>query len=141
MENYNQTELRNRYPHMVPNEIRIWNKFQKKYGSKFDMFRYDVHVGKGIGPVPGYDKKYQDMAIRLTQKRIDVVAYRGSNTYIIEIKDKAGLSAIGQLIAYKKLYEDQYGVNKIKGLAIVATSADQDIRKVAGVLNIKIFIV
>jgi len=141
MGNGEQEIIRIKYPHMVPNEVRIWKLFLKKHGSVFDNYRYDMHVGKGIGKVPGYDKTMQDMAIRLTQKRIDVVAYRGQAAYIIEIKERAGLSAIGQLIAYKKLYEDQYGINKIKGLAIVATSADQDIRKVADVLHIKIFIV
>lgn len=130
-----------KYPHMVPEEIAIWKRFLAKYGNRFDSFRYDVHVGEGVGRIPGYSKKDQDMFIRLTQKRIDVVAYKIGAAFIVEIKNRAGLSAIGQLIAYKRLYQEKYGRFSVAGLAIVAESVDQDVRHVAEAAKIQVILV
>lgn len=133
--------LRVKYPHMIKQEILIWKRFLKQYGNKFTGFRYDVHVGRGIREVPGFNRKLLNMAIRLTQKRIDVVAILGQETYIIEIKDRAGMSAIGQLITYKLLYERKYGIGIITGLVIVAEGVDSDVKEVLEKLRIKIFLV
>lgn len=141
MENNDKELKRIKYPHMIKQEIVIWKRFLKSYGNRFSRFRYDVHVGRGIGQVPGFNKKLQDMAVRLTQKRIDVVAALGGETYIIEIKDRAGMSAIGQLMTYKLLYEKRYGVGRISGLIIVAEGIDPDVQEILKVLKIKIFIV
>jgi len=130
-----------KYPHMVREEIAIWKRFLTKYGNKFDRYKYDVHVGQGVGKIPGYSKKDQDMFQRLTQKRIDVVAYKGRGAFIVEIKDRAGLSAIGQLTAYKRLYQEKYGRFTVTGLAIVAESIDPDVRHVAKTMGIEVVLV
>lgn len=137
-----RTELaRVRYPHMIKQEVIIWKKFLKLYGYNFTKYRYDVHVGHGIGRIPGYTTILQDMAVRLTQKRIDVVAVRGGETYIIEIKERASMAAIGQVLTYRELYEQRYGLGRISGLVIAAESVDPDIKKVIEKFGIKIFVV
>lgn len=130
-----------KYPHMNLEEIAIWKLFLRKYGNKYDRFKYDVHVGKGCGAVPGYSRKDQEMFIRLTQKRIDVVAFKRGAAFIVEIKNRAGLSAIGQLIAYKRLYQEKYGRFSVSGLAIVAEGIDPDVREVAKALKIQVVLV
>lgn len=130
-----------RYPHMVREEIEIWKEFLRKYGGRFDKYRYDVHVGKGAGRIPGLSEPYKTMAITISQKRIDVVAYRGKKAYIIELKDSADLQAIGQLEGYKTLYEDRHGKGLVEGLIIVSYEADQDIMRAAKERNIRIMLV
>jgi len=130
-----------RYPHMKPREVEIWKKYLRAYGERFEYYDYDLHVGEGCGPVPGLSEKYQDMAKRLSQKRIDVVGYIGDRVYIIELKPVADMEAIGQLKVYKTLYEDKYGSGSAKGLIIVAEKADQDIRRSAKEQDIEIMLV
>jgi len=130
-----------KYPHMMKQEIVTWKKFLKIYGRNFSKYRYDVHVGRGVGRIPGFTTVLQDMAVRLTQKRIDVVAARGAETYIIEIKDRASMAAIGQLLTYRELYEKRYGTGRISGLIIVAESVDPDIKGVIEKFKIKLFVV
>lgn len=132
---------RAKYPHMMKQEIVTWKKFLKRYGHNFSKYRYDVHVGKGVGRIPGFAAVLQDMAVRLTQKRIDVVAARGLETFIIEIKDRASMAAIGQLLTYRELYEKRYGFGRISGLIIVAESVDPDIKGVIEKFKIKLFVV
>ena len=130
-----------KYPHMVKQEIAIWKRFIKAYGDQFMSYKYDIHVGKGLDHLPGYTRKEQEMAIRLTQKRIDVVAVSEHKVYIIEIKERAGMSAIGQLITYKILFEKRYGEGIIKGLIIVAEGMEPDMLEVYKLMNIKLIIV
>lgn len=130
-----------KYPHMMMQEVITWKRFLKRYGNNFAKYRYDVHVGKGVGRIPGFNETLQDMAVRITQKRIDVVAARGAETYIIEIKDRASMAAIGQLITYRELYEQRYGRGRITGLIIVAETVDPDIKGVIERFKIKLFVV
>lgn len=138
----NEKELsKKKYPHMLQEEVVVWKRFLKRYGDNFTKYRYDVHVGRGVGRIRGYSTKLQDMAITLTQKRIDVVAARGAETYIVEIKGRASMSAIGQLMTYKILYELRYGAGSVSGLIVVAKSVDPDISRVLEVFNIKQYVV
>ena len=130
-----------RYPHMVREEIEIWKSYLRKFGERFERYEYDVHVGKGCGKIPGLGETYQRMATRLSQKRIDVVGYRGNKAYIIELKPIADMEAIGQLRGYKTLYEDKHGKGSIAGLLMATTKIDQDIRRAAQQHGIEISIV
>ena len=135
-------ELRKKkYPHMMAQEIRIWKKFLKKHGHNFTKYRYDVHVGRGVGILPGFAPVLQQMAITLTQKRIDVVAGRGSDVWIIEIKERAGMSAIGQLLTYRELYFKRFGFGRVSGLIVVAETTDPDVVDVLARFKIRLFLV
>ena len=74
-----------RFPHLLPNEERIWERFLQIYGDQFQNYRYDVRVGKGQDPGPRYEWKWRQLAIMLTQKRIDVVAERDGEIWIFEV--------------------------------------------------------
>lgn len=126
---------------MVKDEILLWKKFLSKHGKKFDKYVYDVHVGKGVGVIPGLPAPYNRMAMQLSQKRIDVVAHKDGDVFIIELKDIADLQAIGQLEGYKTLYEDKYGKGVVRGLIIVSSSADTDVKRAAYKRNIIIMLV
>lgn len=126
---------------MMITEVRTWKKFLVKYGRNFTKYRYDVHVGKGIGKVPGYSKTIQNMAVHLTQKRIDVVAARGNQIWLIEIKDRASMAAIGQLLTYRELYYRKYGYGTVEGLIVVAESSDPDVAEIIERFGIRLYIV
>lgn len=140
MDKAEQELARIKYPHMVPQEIVLWKDFLRRHGRKFTAFRYDVKVGRGVGTVPGLEEPYQRMAIELTRKRIDVVASRGRQVYIIELKEHAGVGSIGQLLSYKALYEDQHGPGRVTGLILVARSTDQDVQRVARAMRIQVIL-
>jgi hypothetical protein len=131
--------LRYRYKHMVPAHQRIWERFLEQYGDYFDSFEYDMRVGVGIGDVYGYDEMTTQIAKALTQKRIDAVGRRGSEVWLFEIKPQAGLSAIGQVLAYKTLYEKEFGVGSVHRIAIVTDRTDIDESTVCEEYNIRIY--
>lgn len=96
------------FSHMSPAESVLWKSWLEEFGTVFSSFVYDLHVGEGITIGPEYDVMTQGLAKSLTQKRIDVVAMQGTVVWIIEVKVQAGLSALGQLMGYKTLYEREH---------------------------------
>lgn len=96
------------YPHMAEADAIIWKRFISAYPNAFERVAYDVAVGAGaefdttVNPATGGNVG------RLYQRRIDVVAQKDGNTYLIELKPRASTAAIGQVVGYKKLFDRDF---------------------------------
>ena len=89
------------YPAMLPAEIAVYKAWLRLHQAEYDRFEYNVRVGPGFDPGGGVPDNIRTMSIANTKKRIDALAWSGSAPTIIEVKDRAGLSAIGQLLGYR----------------------------------------
>ena len=127
-----------KYPHMAPADVEVWEQYLKFHRAEWDSFDYDVRVGKGVDPGPAFPANIRRDAMMLTQKRIDVVGYRGEETWIIEVKPRAGLGAVGQLVGYKTLYEQEHGQGSVTGLLLVCQVADDDVKEAARAAGIQV---
>ncbi len=92
------------YPHMKPADAVIWERFIEKYPDEYDEVIYDLNVGAGYADLGDHPQEVQGDYRILTQKKIDVVAFKDDYVDIIEIKPDASMSALGQAIGYVKLY-------------------------------------
>ena len=119
-----------KYPHLMPNEIPLWERFLAIWGKNFEGFEYDVRVGRGVDPGPGYEEQWRRLAIELTKKRIDAVGRRDGIVYIFEVKPQAGLSALGQLLSYRILYRETFQYRGPLRLAVVTDRLNDDERLV-----------
>ena len=95
---------RYKYPHMIGEDREIWSRFIDMFPDRFDTADYDFRVGKGMVTDPSWPEYMKVDAIALTQKRIDVLAWKGEQPTIIEVKKRVGLSALGQVLGYKVLF-------------------------------------
>lgn len=126
---YPSTKLA-KYPHLLASDIPIWERFLDLHSGDFSGFDYDVRVGEGIEPPTGTEPNIRKMAIDLTQKRIDAVGYQTGAIWIIEVKERPGVGAIGQILSYTVLYQQQF--NPVLDIipCIVADIIEPDIRTV-----------
>ena len=107
------------YPGLNAVATAIWRDFLKLYESKFASFEYNVRVGQGITPPAGASAEDAALWKQLTQKRIDVVATRMGETWIIEIDERPGSRVFGQLQLYKHMYPLYYPVKgKLQGALV-----------------------
>ncbi len=90
-----------RFPGMLPAEIVVWQAWLRLHQAEYDRFEYNVRVGPGFDPGPGVDPAIRAMSILNTKKRIDAVAWQGHQPLIVEVKVRAGLSSIGQILGYR----------------------------------------
>jgi len=96
------------FPHLLPEDRPVWERFLAIYSSHFFRFEYDVRVGQGNMPDLDLPENILKMSLDLTQRRIDAVGFTVAGIVIIEITRAAGLKAIGQLKTYPILYKSTY---------------------------------
>lgn len=120
-----------KYPHLMPEDVAVWEKFISRYPDYFDKVAYDVAIGKGRDYSMLPKDKYRDDLELLTKKRIDVIGIRGDETSIIEIKPVGNPQAIGQLLVYWNLFREQYPGSVFPFPTLICNYIDPDTRIVA----------
>ncbi len=133
--------LAQRFTHMLPGDIALWQRFLVKHGEYYERFEYDRHVGQGVPIDPAWPPEIARAALALTQKRIDAVGFHGDETWIFEVKPDAGLGAVGQLVSYKALWIRDFGAPAKLYLAIVTDRLNPDEQYLFSTYDIRIFIV
>ena len=93
-----------RFTHLLAEEKKLWILFLQRFGDDFINYEYDVHVGLPQKYPEGFPPNYSRMVIRLSQKRIDVVAYKTGTPYIFEIRPYPDLELLERLQQYSDLY-------------------------------------
>jgi len=115
------------YPHMLAEDTAVWSKYLASPLVSIKEVWYDVHVGMGI-PLPAeasdMDKR---IAAGISRKRIDVVARVGGGFWIIEVKPRANMVALGQVLTYSRLFIAEYRPAGEVWPVIVCDSADEDL--------------
>jgi len=104
---YDPKKLR-KYPHLLPADVAIWERWLERYGDFFVAVEYDVHVGGAVQRLPGWSDKFTKEASVLEAKRIDVVGHKPGEIWIVEVKKDPGTAAIGQLVSYRILYIEKF---------------------------------
>ena len=134
-------EVRKKYPHLIGDDTEVWSRFIEKYPDKFETVNYDVKVGKGVDTDILEDARDRKYWSTLTKKRIDVVGYKSNFVTIIEVKKRASLFTLGQILGYRFLFlRDNPSLRSVRTL-IVCSSIDQDDIAVLNYYGIEFFIV
>ncbi|MEM4413213.1 MAG: hypothetical protein QXD59_02945 [Candidatus Caldarchaeum sp.] len=100
------------FTHLMPREVPIWRGWLLGEGAKYAPYDYDVMVGEGIELPPETTDFERRIAQILTSKRIDAVSRLPGTVHIFEVKPRAGLAAIGQVLGYVALYREKFGRNR-----------------------------
>lgn len=116
------------YPHLLPDDIALWEDFLTQHSAQFTQFEYDVRVGEGRQAADYYPDQIRKMALDLSMRRIDAIGYTEAETFLIEITVSAGLKAIGQIITYPLLYKQTFPTATNLHPLLVARQLEPDIR-------------
>lgn len=127
--------------HMRTGEITLFRRFEDMDPLASPRYDFDVHLGNGMPLDPSWPPWLQAMARRLTQKRVDVVAHTKEAVWILEIKPRAGPSAVGQLMVYLSLYVHQFPSRTPVVVGIIADRNSYDMFAVYEALGIRLFLV
>lgn len=116
------------FPGMIQSSSDLMRKWLGLYQTSFLSFDYNVRVGQGIAPPAYLTDQEKALWKKLTQKRIDCVAERPGETWIIEVMERPGLAAVGQLIGYQHLYAAYEKVPEKFVAALVCARLGRDMR-------------
>jgi len=128
------------YPGLNTSSVDLWRKFLRYYQDMFVNYQYNVRVGQGI-QAPAY--LTPDEAVQwkmLTQKRIDVTAERFGETWIIEIVERPGLAAVGQLIGYEHLGRQYLNTKEVVRTALICARLGHDMASIFKAQDVLVFL-
>ncbi len=118
------------FPHLLKEDIEVWERFLRHSANIYSRFDYDIQVGEGRDPGTDFPKNIRAMALNISRRRIDAIGYTPTAITIIEISIDAGLTQLGQLLAYPCLYKLTYSPHLPIKRLLVAASIQTDIEPV-----------
>ena len=117
-------------------DTRIWNVALDRLRPGLLGVYYNVRVGHGRKPSPDMTDEQKKIWWQLTTKRIDALLEYRDAVWIAEIRRRAQSSAIGRLLTYKTLYDDDNPLNKRVNLMLITDDLDEDVQSLARQLHI-----
>ena len=129
-----------KYPHLGPEDAKIWDTFIQNNPEYFESVEYDLRVGEGRDYSEHPDDQYKADMIHLSKKRIDVVGFRLNEIYIIELKPNANMSAIGQVVGLTKLYQAENKTTRKIYPVIITDEILPDMANLCGQMGVLIYL-
>lgn len=127
-------------PHMLNSDIPVWYRFLEKWGHLFINLYYDSLLGgPTLSPEQERDK-YWIMWRANTSKRADAIAELTDQVWIIEVAQRPGLRAIGQLMTYLALWCEDPAILKPEVPVLVCEFVDTDLIASAAKYGIRVYV-
>lgn len=126
-------------PHMAPEDYEIYLSWWPSNVGDTIRCYYDVAVGAGAntGPSPNDPPQYSRMWTRITQKRIDMIAIRPTEAWLIELRHAATANAVGRLLQYLDLYNEDPIIPLPISLHLVTNHLDRELVALCRNFNIR----
>lgn len=129
-------KLKKRYKHLMPEDRLIWEQVLTTQPDLFDWVWYDVLVGSALrleSGQPAWMDKFVEYSYR---KRIDIVGRKNNTWYICEAKPRAGIVALGQIIAYTIMFLQEHAQGDQVRSMIFTDLMDEDVAPMLDFLGV-----
>lgn len=131
----------NWYPHMMPEDVAVWERFIEQNPGIYETCEYDFPVGKIPDFVGEQTPTDHESMERLYKKKIDVVARTASKIAIIELKPICTSSTIGQVKGYLYLYVRDVKPETTPSAVIICGGASEDVKEHAATEGVDVIVV
>src|SRR6266850_4330538 len=108
-------------------ESLLAQAYVRRNPERWEDYQFNFRLGSGLDPGPNYEDGIRRMNILLTQKRVDMVTRKGGLYGLWELKARAGLSALGQLLGYAAMWEKEGRPTSGLTLGIITRLVDADV--------------
>lgn len=132
--------IRKAYPERTDGESAVIRAFLMEHLHEFNRIVFGKRVGQGEPPDPTHLPAIQRQTTLNTQKRIDILAYRGAQPIIIEVKQRVTPAALGQILTYRHHFVEENPDAPEPELYIVGRQSDADTNAALGAHNITVFL-
>ena len=129
------------YPHMLAEDDAVWSKYLASPISVIHRVWYDVHCGQPMALPEGAGELDRRIAFGVSRKRIDAICSVGGGYWVVEVKPRATMQAVGQVLAYTDLFKTEYSPAGQVWPVVVASSVDEDILPLADSLGVGLVVV
>lgn len=121
------TDWTGRPPHMLATDIPVWYRFLESWGHIFTKLYYDCLLGGPSLTAEQLEDPYWQMWRANISKRADAIAELEDEVWIIEVAQRPGLRAVGQLMVYLSLWQEDPAILKPEKPILVCEDVDTDL--------------
>ena len=126
---------------MSPNDRDIWTYFQDQFAAEFLQLYFNVGVGVPTMWTPDLDEDMVRLVNEISRRRIDVVGEKEDAWWLIELRINAGPGAIGSILTYKTLWEDDPPDARPVVPVIATNTQDANLQRVCDRFGITMIVV
>lgn len=126
------------YPEKTTQESGVIRDYLRQHLQEFDRIGLTVRVGMGHVPDPSLPEKIQKQQRYVTQRRIDILAWRGSQPVIVECKYLVSPSALGQILGYRQLLMEELPDAPEPDLVIAGRASDPETIRILNAHNVSV---
>jgi hypothetical protein len=91
-------------PALTPMESAVGRAWLEEHWHEYDSVEFNVRLGLGLTVPAGAPEYLARFAKASTTNRADMILHLNRDVTIVEVKNRIGGAALGQLTLYKKLY-------------------------------------
>lgn len=102
----------------------------------FKRIYFSVRVGDPVLAAPGLEPEMQRVVEHVSRRIADLVGEKNDAWWIIELRPKASHGAIGSILTYRILWEEDPPDRRPVTAAVVTDYLDKNLLRVYDVLNI-----
>jgi len=129
------------FVHLLPLERPIWAKYLAATTEEFLSLVYDLHLGEGAPVDPSWSEGTAAIVAAVSRKRVDVIGETAGSIIIFEVKPRAGMGAMGQLLNYRALYLRERRPTKPLRMMVVCERVEPDVTRTYAQYGIEIALV
>jgi len=130
------------YPlQMSANDHQIWLRWRDIYALEFERLYFSVTVGEPTLWTEGLEEDMMRMVQHASRRRIDVVGEKKDEWWLMEFRQNAGPGAIGSVLTYKVLWEEDPPDKRLVTPVIVTDATDKNLAAVCSKLKIVLLLV
>ncbi|KKN18064.1 hypothetical protein LCGC14_0959630 [marine sediment metagenome] len=123
-------------PRLSSSDRELWQAWMKIHAQEYDHFFYDVRLMADTEIPSTIEPEFVHMYKVNRARRIDSVAVKNNTALIIEYRDYAGLSAIGQILGYWALMMAENPFNKEIKVLLVTNAMEENVSRALFVASI-----
>ena len=132
--------LLNKYEGMRAGDEVIWDQFVKNHPDFFLSVWYNVPLGEPYKTEEEIAEAKANGAWEVSQWRIDVLGETADAFVVIELRPHADARAIGNVIAYSKLLEQEWGVVKPVVGVVLTDQISPILEKAAALCRVRVMV-
>ena len=132
--------VRMQFPERTQWESAILRDFLVAHISEYDNYSFSVRVGDGLTPDPTHLPGVQRNTTFSTRKRIDMIAWQGTQPFIFEVKRRVNPGALGQLVTYRHLWMEEHPDAREPIIAAIGRTSDPDTERVFAAAGVQIYL-
>jgi hypothetical protein len=126
---------------MLPADVPLWHLFLDHHAWEFDQFYYNVRVGGPDISTLDADLAIAKMWYASTAKRIDAIAEKKNEIWIIEVASAPYIRAVGQCVTYPFLWNLDPKISKPVTMVLLCYYIDTDLERVLKHHKVRVIIV